>query len=155
VLTFTCFVGGLASSCTISDADRCASGYVYISDTKVCSLIPDAAVGGTPDLAPSDNQDGAVASGTPDLSAATVSEAGGGGPTFGTTCSTSADCQSATTNFCMIQPGAPSGYCSKAQCTTECPSDYKCCNCAAVSLVACFKSADATAATAAIGCICS
>ena len=136
VLGFMCLVGQLVVGCSISDADRCPSGYVYVSTTKVCALVTDAA----PIVAPGDS------------GSAVVSEAGG--PSFGATCATSTDCVSTTANYCLQLSGSTAGYCTKAHCTTDCPSGYKCCNCATLSLVACMANADATTA-AATGCSCS
>ena len=135
-LSFVCLVGQLVVGCSISDADRCPSGYVYVTATKVCALVTDAAL--------------VVAPG--DAGSAVGSEAGGA--SFGATCAVSTDCVSTTANYCLQLTGSTAGYCTKAQCTTDCPSGYKCCNCAALSLVACMTDADATAA-AATGCSCS
>ena len=109
-----------------------------------CILVPDASAAA---------QDDAEA---PSLiaEAGTTASSDDGGVTFGNTCAADSECTSATTNFCLKQPGASTGYCSKANCTTECPSSYKCCNCAVFGIVACMKDADATMG-AAYGCTCS
>jgi hypothetical protein len=135
-LGLMCLVGQLVVGCSISDNDRCPSGYVYVSATKVCALVTDAALVAAPG----------------DSSSPKVSEAGGA--SFGASCAASTDCTSATANYCLQLPGSTAGYCTKAQCTTDCPSGYKCCNCAALSLVACLADADVTA-VAAMGCSCS
>jgi hypothetical protein len=146
VLMFACFGAVGVMGCSLSDADRCPSGFAYQKDTKVCALIPDAAPAVSEDAAPAPAID---AEATP------AGEAGvSAGPMFGDACTGNAECASSVTNFCVMLPGSPSGYCSKAQCTSECPSAYKCCNCPAFSLVVCLKDADAAAASAAMGCTC-
>ena len=126
-------VGG---ACSISDSDRCASGYLYEPSTMTCVVVPDASATVQEDAA----------------APAVASEAGS--VTFGDVCATDGECASGTTNFCLKQPGASAGYCSKVNCTADCPTNYKCCNCAVMGIVACMKDADATAA-AAFGCSCS
>jgi len=155
----------LGGACGISDADRCPSGFSYETSTKTCVLPPDASADTQSDV--STQAPGDLAAPAPGVDTGTTapSDAGGvdtstiaasevGGVTFGAVCSANGQCTSATTNFCLLQPGAAAGYCSKASCTTECPTSYKCCNCAVMGIVACMKDADATAA-AAYGCTCS
>jgi len=134
-------VAGLLWSCSLSDKDRCPSGFAYVPELKACQAIPDAS-------APAPD-----ATATLPSSDTGVSEAASG-PIFGSTCAGAGDCQSSITDYCVLNPGASSGYCSKADCHADCPSDYKCCNCPAFSLVACFKNMDATQMTA-LGCTCS
>jgi hypothetical protein len=147
VLLFGFLGGAGVLGCSLSDADRCPSGFVYQKDTKVCALISDAA--------PAVVEDAAVATPAVDAEPAPASEAGvSATSSFGAACTGNAECASAATNFCVMLPGSPGGYCSKAQCTTECPTGYQCCNCPAFSLVVCLKDADAAAASAAMGCSC-
>jgi len=131
---------GFLMACSISDADRCPSGFTYDPALKACQTIPDAAT---------------VSVDTALLPSADSGAAEVEGVTFGSVCKAAGDCVSATTDYCVALPGAGSGYCSKAQCTSECPTTYRCCNCAAFSLVVCLKATDATQATAAFGCTCS
>lgn len=134
-------VAALLGACSISDGDRCASGFIYISELKACQAIPDASVPVSDAASPPASAEGGV------------SEAASG-PSFGSVCANAADCTSSTTNYCVLNPGAPSGYCSKSNCAADCPSDYKCCNCPAFGMVACVKDADATPLTG-LGCTCS
>jgi hypothetical protein len=122
----------------ISDQDRCASGFTYDPVVKACQLIVDASAGPPDSATPPADAGGSEAS----------------GPTFGSACLNTTECASASTNFCVLLPGSSSGYCSKAQCSTECPSSYRCCTCAAISLVACLNSSDAAQAVSAYGCTC-
>jgi hypothetical protein len=132
----------IAASCSISDDDRCPAGYTYDPTVKACHTLPDAATVA---------KDTAVTPATPDDGGAEDVE----GATFGSPCQGAAECMSATTDYCVALPGSAGGYCSKSQCTAECPTDYRCCNCAAFGLVVCLKAQDATQATAAYGCSCS
>jgi len=137
----TLFAVGLLWACTIADKDRCASGFVYVPELKACQMLPDAS------LPPAD------AASVPSPADSSSSEAAPG-PAFGSTCAGAADCHSATTDYCVLSPGATSGYCSKANCAADCPSGYKCCNCPAFGMVACITTADAPPLTA-LGCTCS
>jgi hypothetical protein len=132
---------GLLWACSIADKDRCASGFIYIPELKACQMVPDASMPAADVAVPPASAD---SSGSEAVS----------GPSFGSTCATPADCQSATTDYCVLTPGAPSGYCSKSNCAANCPSGYKCCNCPAFGMVACVTTGDATP-LAGLGCTCS
>ncbi len=134
-------LAGLLWACAIPDEDRCASGYVYVPELKACQMPPDASLP-APDAAS-----------TPASTDPTASEAGSG-PSFGSVCANASDCKSSTTDYCVMSPGAATGYCSKANCAADCPSGYKCCNCPAFGMVACITSTE-TAGLTALGCTCS
>jgi hypothetical protein len=144
VFVVACLAGAMGASCSISDVDRCPSGFIYQPENMTCKVVPDASAAGDQDAAP------------PSISADAQALAGeAGGPSFGSICATTSECASSATNYCVLLPGSASGYCSKANCSNECPSDYKCCNCPAIALVVCLTSADSTLAIAAFGCTCS
>ncbi len=159
-------LAALLLGCSMGDGERCTEGFVYDPALRACAAIPDADLpepdAATPAGGPSD------AAVVPD-DAIAASEAGGAGleaaaaapeasvpsgAAFGTTCSAAAECVSAAASYCFKMPGSTVGYCSKLNCTADCPSDYRCCNCPAFSVVVCMKSADAVKASA-VGCTCS
>lgn len=135
---------GFLGSCTMSDQDRCPGGFVYQSQYRACAPTDAAPV----------QPDAAVAAPTPEVDATASEAAAASGPSFGSTCNAATDCTSASTDYCVKMPTSTAGYCSKMNCAADCPTDYKCCNCAAFGMVACLKSADATQ-VAAYGCRCS
>jgi hypothetical protein len=147
IFIIACMAWATGTSCSMSDADRCPSGFTYQPTNETCKLIVDAATPGVSDASLPATNDGAAA-------LAEEAEAAGG-PDFGSVCTIDSECTSSTTNYCVMLPGSSSGYCSKAQCSTECPSVFKCCNCPAIGLVVCLTDADSTLAVAGFGCTCS
>jgi len=137
-LMLICLITGVSSSCSISDADRCPSGYVYISEAKVCALAVDAAPSTLPTT-------------TGDSGASSIGETVE--VSFGATCAVSTDCSSTTADYCLVLSGKPTGYCTKSRCTTDCPSGYSCCNCSVFAAPTCLAEAD-TAGVVAMGCSC-
>jgi hypothetical protein len=76
-------------------------------------------------LPKSTTADAAIAGGD----APPVSEAGAGGPTFGTTCTDDAQCLGPDTNYCAKEPTGATGTCTKTGCVAApsiCPQGWSC-----------------------------
>lgn len=158
-------VAGALLGCSMDDGDRCTNGFVYDPNLKACgasdaalaqSDAPEPSRGLPSDaaIAPEDAIAVTEAGGAGSEAAAVVPESPVATATFGTACAAAAECTAPTASYCFKMPGSTAGYCSRLNCATDCPTDYKCCNCPAFSVVACMKSSDALKA-AAVGCTCS
>jgi hypothetical protein len=105
----------LAAACTPEDEDRCGDGFVWDSEDSTCY--------------PEDTDtDTGTDTGTDTDADASVDD---GGPTgLGATCETSEDCTYEIYDFCLVQPGNETGYCTMDDCTAspdDCPAGYQCC----------------------------
>ena len=133
----------LGVGCSIDDDDRCADGFVWDDEFRVC--LEDA--GGTGGSGGSDP--------------------GGGGstgdPELGSSCVSDDDCDGAEDDatYCLLDPRNPSdpGVCTIPDCTADaCGDDYSCCDCGSVDLVdwpapLCLLS-DRSSQLEGIGCTC-
>ena len=111
----------LPIACSIEDEDRCADGYSWDEEFRICkedSALPPATGG-------SKNEGGAGGAGSAEL---------------GTACESEEDCAaSEDATFCLKSPLAPSdpGICTIPDCTADaCDGDYLCCDCSTVTQLA-------------------
>lgn len=141
-----------AGGCSMSEADRCPSGYFYVSELKVC--CPDEDDNGNKIDWNADTKQCVAAApidtDTPDTPTDTSTDlCFGGDPSgFGVECTVSTECEGNEANFCAVNPLTSAGYCSITDCVAGCcPSGYECCDCGAATLipqeVACLSNADA------------
>ena len=98
----------ICSGCTPSDDERCGDGFVWSAADSTCYPVDEDTDTGAPDAG---------------------GDAGAEG--LGATCTESGGECSGIYDYCLLQPGADTGYCTMDDCTVspdDCPATYHCCD---------------------------
>lgn len=136
-----------SAGCTIDNEHRCPKGQFYVPEIKSCCLDGQVYDPNEPKLCIPIPED-----------AGTDTDGDGGVNGIGTECTDDSGCEGLDAEYCAINPGTGTGYCSVLDCTTDiCPTGYQCCDCTGASMVpqvvVCLTDADSSM-VGQVGCTC-